>query len=186
LRWLVEHAEDIASDPRRVVVGGESAGGNLAAVLALMARDRGGPALSLQLLEVPVTDMSDRSLEHASVGLFGDGYGLDREGIEAFTADYLPNLDDRDSPYASPLCARDLAGVAPAHVLTAEFDPLRDSGEAYARRLQQAGVLTTLHRFTGHTHGSSGLWQSWAPARAWMDEVVGAIRDAVSAPLSVS
>jgi acetyl esterase len=186
LCWLVEHAEDIAIDPARVAVGGESAGGNLAAVLALMARDRGGPSLSLQLLEVPVTDMSERSLEHASFGLFGDGYGLDRENIETFTADYLPNLNDRDSSYASPLRASKLAGLAPAHVLTAEFDPLRDSGEAYARRLQHAGVKTTLHRFTGQTHGSSGLWQSWAPAREWMDEVVGAIRDAVSAPVSVS
>jgi acetyl esterase len=135
---------------------------------------------------VPVTDMSKRSPEHASFGLFGGGYGLDRENIEAFTADYLPNLDDRESSYASPLRARELAGLAPAHVLTAEFDPLRDSGEAYARRLQQAGVRTTLHRFEGQTHGSSGLWHSWPPARAWMDEVVGTIRDAVSTPLSVS
>jgi acetyl esterase len=185
LRWLVDQAEDIAVDPTRVAVGGESAGGNLAAVLALMARDRGGPSLALQLLEVPVTDMSEWSVEHASLGLFGDGYGLDRENIEAFTADYLPNPSDRESSYASPLRASELAGLAPAHVLTAEFDPLRDSGEAYARRLQAAGVKTTLHRFAGHTHGSSGLWQSWTPAKAWMDEVVGAIRDAVSKPVSV-
>lgn len=186
LCWLVEHAEDIAIDPKRIAVGGESAGGNLAAVLALMVRDRGGASLSLQMLEVPVTDMSERSLGHASLGLFGDGYGLDRENIESFTADYLPDLNDRDSAYASPLHASALAGLAPAHVLTAEFDPLRDSGEAYARRLQEAGVKTTLHRFTAQTHGSSGLWQSWPPARAWMDEVVAAIRDAVSAPVPVS
>ena len=186
LCWLVEHAEEVAVDPTRIAVGGESAGGNLAAVLALMARDRGGASLSLQVLEVPVTDMSERSLGHASLGLFGDGYGLDRENIESFTADYLPNVNDRDSTYASPLRASELAGLAPAHVLTAEFDPLRDSGEAYARRLQEAGVKTTLHRFTGHTHGSSGLWQSWPPARAWMDEMGGAIRDAVSAPVPVS
>jgi acetyl esterase len=69
--------------------------------------------------------------------------------------------------------------------MTAELDPLRDSGEAYARRLQEAGVKTTLHRFAGQTHGSSSLWQSWAPATAWMDEVVDTIRDAVSTPLSV-
>ena len=97
LCWLVEHAEDIAIDPKRIAVGGESAGGNLAAVLALMVRDRGGASLSLQMLEVPVTDMSERSLGHASLGLFGDGYGLDRENIESFTADYLPDLKDRDS-----------------------------------------------------------------------------------------
>ncbi len=186
LRWLTEHADDIEIDPKRIAVGGESAGGNLAAVLALMTRDRGGPSLSLQLLEVPVTDLSDRSIEHPSLKLFGDGYGLDLANIQAFTADYLPNPDDRDTPYASPLRAGDLAGLAPAHILTAEFDPLRDSGETYARRLQEAGVKTTLHRFDGQTHGTSGLWQSWPPARAWMDEAVTAIRTAVSAAVSVT
>jgi acetyl esterase len=186
LRWLVEHAVDLEIDPTRVAVGGESAGANLAAVLALMTRDRGGPSLVLQLLEVPVTDMSDRTVEHPSLELFGDGYGLDRSNIEAFTADYLPNPDDRANPYASPLRATELAGLSPAHVLTAEFDPLRDSGEAYARRLQDAGVKTTLHRFNGHTHGTSSLWQSWPPARAWMDEVVAAIRNGVSAAVPVA
>lgn len=186
LRWLVEHAVDLGIDPTRVAVGGESAGANLAAVLALMTRDRGGPSLVLQLLEVPVTDMSDRAVEHPSFALFGDGYGLDRSNIEAFTADYLPNPNDRAHPYASPLRAPELAGLAPAHVLTAEFDPLRDSGEAYARRLQDAGVKTTLHRLNGHTHGTSSLWQSWPPARAWMDEVVAAIRNGVSAAVSVA
>jgi acetyl esterase len=181
LCWLVDHGDDVGIDPTRVAVGGESAGGNLAAVLALMARDRGGPQLSLQLLEVPVTDMSETSTEHPSLKLFGDGYGLDLATIEAFTAAYVPNPEDRDSPYASPLRADELTGLAPAHILTAEFDPLRDSGETYARRLREAGVKTTLHRFEGQTHGASSLWQTWAPARAWMDEVVGAIRTAVPA-----
>ena len=185
LRWLVEHADDLEIDPTRIAVGGESAGANLAAALALMTRDRGGPSLSLQLLEVPVTDMSDRSIEHPSLALFGDGYGLDRTNIEAFTADYLPNPDDRTNPYASPLRATELAGLAPAYILTAELDPLRDSGEAYARRLEDAGVKTTLRRVNGHTHGTSSLWQSWPPARAWMDEVVAAIRNGVSAAVSV-
>jgi acetyl esterase len=185
LRWLVEHAEELAIDPTRLAVGGESAGGNLAAVLALMTRDRGGPSISLQLLEVPVTDMSDRNLDYPSLDLFGAGYGLDRSNIEAFTNDYLPNRDDRANPYASPLRAPDLSALAPAHVLTAEFDPLRDAGEAYAQRLRDAGVKTTQRRFNGQTHGTSSLWQSWPPARAWMDEVVTAIRDGVSAGVSV-
>ena len=122
--------------------------------------------------------MSERSIEHASLSLFGDGYGLDRTSIEAFTAAYVPNPSDRDAPYASPLRADDLTGLAPAHILTAEFDPLRDSGEAYAARLRDAGIRTTLHRFDGHTHSASNLWQTWPPARAWMDEVVAAIRTA--------
>lgn len=182
LLWLVESATALDVDPGRIAVGGESAGGDLAAVVALMARDRGGPRLALQVLEMPVTDMSAASVDHPSLTLFGEGYGLERSGIEAFQDDYLPGLAERESPYASPLRADDLSGLPAAHVVTAEFDPLRDSGEAYARRLQEAGVRTTLHRFRGQTHGSSNLWQTWAPAREWMDEVTAAIRAALARP----
>jgi acetyl esterase len=181
LLWVVDHAQELGVDPERIVVGGESAGGNLAAVLAQMVRDRGGPRLALQLLEVPVADMSAGSAAHPSLALYGEGFGLDRTGIDAFVAAYLPDAADRELPYASPLCAADLAGLAPAHVVTAELDPLRDGGEAYARRLEQAGVTTTVRRFEGQTHGSSSLWQTWAPATAWMDELAAAIAGAVSA-----
>jgi acetyl esterase len=179
LLWLADRAADLAVDVTRIAVGGESAGGNLAAVIALMSRDRNGPPVALQLLEGPVTDMSADASAFASLALFGRGYGLDRSAIESFQDAYLPVRERRSDAYASPLRAGDLGGVAPAHILTAELDPLRDSGEAYARRLQEAGVKTTLHRHHGHTHGSSSLWQTWAPARAWMDEVVAAIRDAL-------
>jgi acetyl esterase len=182
LLWLVEHARELNVDASRLAIGGESAGGCLAAVVALMARDRGGPDLALQMLEMPVTDMGARSSDHPSVALFGEGYGLERAGIEAFQDDYLPDRRDREKPYASPLLAHDLSGLPPAHVITAEYDPLRDSGEAYARRLQDAGVRTTLHRYLGQTHGSSNLWQSWPPARRWMDEVVAAIAQALVIP----
>ena len=111
-RWRTRTAR---LDPARVAVGGESAGGNLAAVVALMARDRGGPPLALQLLEVPVTDISERS-EHPSVALFGEGYGLDRAAMDMFTA-LICHLGGGSQPYASPLVASDLTGVAPAHVL---------------------------------------------------------------------
>ena len=184
LLWTVEHADQLGLDPARVTVGGESAGGNLAAVVALMTRDRGGPALALQLLEVPVTDMSEAAEEHPSVALFGEGYGLDRAAMDMFTDAYLVTPADGSQPYASPLVASDLTGVAPAHVLVAECDVLRDSGEAYAKRLEAAGVETTLHRFSGHTHGSSALWQTWEPARAWMDEVVARLRRALRDPLA--
>jgi acetyl esterase len=186
LLWFAEHADELGVDPARLAVGGESAGGCLAAVVALMARDRGGPSIALQVLEMPVTDMSATSASSPSLTDYAEGYGLERAGIAAFQDDYLPNRADRELPYASPLRAVDLAGLPPAHIVTAEFDPLRDSGEAYARRLQEAGVRTTLHRFRGQTHGSSNLWQTWQPAREWMDEVVSAIRDGVRAPLPVA
>jgi acetyl esterase len=186
LCWLAGHANELAVDPTRIVVGGESAGGNLAAVTALMSRDRDGPPLTLQLLEVPVTDMSDGASVFTSIDLYGHGYGLDRTTIESFQDAYLPQRRLRTEPYASPLRAGDLRGVAPAHILTAEYDPLRDSGEAYARRLQEAGVATTLHRYRGHTHGSSALWQTWHPARVWIDEVVAAIRNATRAPVAAA
>lgn len=178
LLWVVEHAASLGVDPARIAVGGESAGGNLAAVTALTARDLGGPPLALQLLEVPVTDMSQESRHRPSMELFGAGYGLDTAAIGGFTQLYLPAAEDREEPYASPLIAADLTGVAPAHILTAEFDPLRDSGEAYADRLHSAGVTTTLRRFDGHTHGSSVLWQTWNPAGEWMTDVVAALRAA--------
>lgn len=180
LLWVARNAKRLRIDTNRIAVGGESAGGNLAAVLALMARDRGGPGLALQLLEVPVVDMSARAFSQPSMMLFGEGYGLDTAAIEAFTDAYLPNPADRKSGYASPYLATDLSGLAPAHLITAEFDPLRDAGEAYAVRLQQAGVPTTLHRSAGHTHGSSVLWRTWAPAGAWMDELTSTLRSYLS------
>ena len=181
LLWTVENAEELDLDPRRIAVGGESAGGNLAAAVALMARDRNGPSLALQVLEVPVTDIGPDSADHPSVVLFAEGYGLDRADMQTFADAYLSDPSEGSDPYASPLLANNLAGVAPAHVLTAELDILRDSGEAYARRLQSAGVSTTLHRFADQTHASSVLWQTWAPARAWMDDVVAALRSALHA-----
>jgi acetyl esterase/lipase len=175
LRWVAAHADPLGIDSTRLAVGGESAGGNLAAAVALMTRDRNGPKVALQLLEVPVTDLGDGANGHASVDLFGSGYGLDRLDMDSFTEAYLADPSEGSSPYASPLLAPDLTGVAPAHILTAEYDMLRDSGEAYARRLAEAGVETTLHRALGLTHGAPVLWQEWEPARAWMDEVVRVI-----------
>jgi len=181
LLWAAKEADLLGLDPARIAVGGESAGANLAAAVALMVRDRKGPELALQLLEVPVTDMSATAYDYPSVALFGEGYGLDRTDMRTFTDAYLVDPADGSAPYASPLVAGDLAGVAPSNVLVAEYDVLRDSGEAYARRLAAASVETKLRRFHGHTHGSSVLWQTWEPARAWMDEVVDGLRCAFHA-----
>lgn len=180
LLWLADNATSLGIDPKRTAIGGESAGGNLATVVALIARDRNGPSLTSQVLEVPVADMSDQRTSQPSMTRFGHGYGLDSSVIEAFIDAYLPDQADRQTAYASPLHALDLDEVAPAHVITAEYDPLRDGAEAYASRLREAGVPTTLHRFNGHTHGSSLLWQTWAPAESWMGYVVSAIRAATA------
>lgn len=184
LQWVVTNAPRLGLDTARLAVGGESAGGNLAAVVALMSRDRGGPALALQLLEVPVADMSDESSDHHSHGEFGEGFGLDGTGIQVFQDQYLPPEVDRRAAYVSPVHADDLTNLPRAHILTAELDPLRDGGEAYARELIAAGVPTTVHRFLGQTHGSAVLWQSWEPAASWMNEVVDALRFAFSTPAS--
>lgn len=175
LRFVVENAEELGIDANRVAVGGESAGANLAAAVALMARDRSGPSLVLQLLEVPVTDISAGAGAHPSVASFAVGYGLDQSEMEHYAAQYLASAADGGHPYASPLLAADLAGLPAAHVMTAEYDVLRDSGEAYAHRLREAGVHVTHQRMQGHTHGSSVLWPAWEPAAAWMEVLVGAL-----------
>jgi acetyl esterase len=142
-----------------------------------MARDRDGPRLALQVLEVPVVDIGPTANDYPSVARYADGYGLERSEMDAFIDAYLPEAEMGLDPYASPLLASSLAELAPAHILTAEYDLLRDSGEAYARRLEDAEVPTTLRRYDGFTHGTPVLWQEWAPARAWMDDVTFAVRN---------
>lgn len=149
-RWAVENARALGADPARVAVGGDSAGGNLAAVTALLARERGAPALCFQLLVYPVTD---HDFERPSYRENGEGYFLQRRDMQWFWDHYEPSRDERDAFTAAPLRARDLSGLPPAHVITAEYDPLRDEGEAYAARLREAGVPTSLERYDGQIHG---------------------------------
>jgi acetyl esterase len=144
--WVLEHGDELgARGP--VAVGGDSAGGNLAAVVARRARDAGLP-LALQLLVYPVTDAD---LGTASYRDNATGYWLTRDAMQWFWEQYVP-AGDRYHPDASPLRADDVAGVAPALVITAEYDPLRDEGEAYAARLSDAGVAVTLSRYDGLIH----------------------------------
>jgi acetyl esterase len=163
LLGLTERANEFDVDLRAVSVGGVSSGGNFAAVVALMARDRGGPSLALQLLEIAGTDLTKSS--HAWRN-FQTGHDTTRERDLAMVDLYLPSLASRALPYASPLFAADLAGVAPAYVMNAEFDPRRDECEAYVARLQDAGVEAAAHNLRGHVHGSMSL-EGWAPAQAW-------------------
>lgn len=145
--WVSAHGQEIgATGP--LAVGGDSAGGNLAAVVAMRARDAGLP-LAFQLLVYPVTDAG---LDTGSYVENAEGYWLTRDGMEWFWDQYIPD-GDRFHPDASPLRADDVSGVAPALVITAEYDPLRDEGEAYARRLEEAGVPVTVSRYAGMIHG---------------------------------
>ena len=151
LRWAYVNAERLGADPSRIGVGGDSAGGNLAAVTSQLAANDGGPAPVLQLLIYPVTDFTIR---RRSRELFGDGFLLTNAEMDWFEANYLgPGSPQASDPRASPLLATDLSGLPPAFVVTAAFDPLRDEGEAYARALQDAGTPATLRRFPGFIHG---------------------------------
>ncbi len=155
LTWVYDHAAELDGDPERIAVAGDSAGGNLAAVTALRARDEGGPALVFQVLIYPVTNLAD--FDTASHDAFSEGYVLSRPFMELNRRRYLPLEDDRRHPYASPLFAEDVSHLPPALIITAQFDPLRDEGEAYGHRLQAAGVPVTISRYDGVVHGFFGV-----------------------------
>jgi acetyl esterase len=164
--WVAEHGSLLGGDPERLGVAGDSAGGNLAAAVALRARDRGGPALRAQALVYPAVDFTT---ERPSVEANGEGYLLTAAAVRWFCAQYLGGQDPAD-PMASPLLA-DLRGLPPAVIAVAEFDPLRDEGRDYAEALGDAGVPVHLLEFPGLVHGFMGLGAlSPASARA-TDEV---------------
>jgi len=148
--WVVAHAGELGVDPGKVAVGGDSAGGNLAAVVALQARDAGGPDITLQVLLYPVTDVGAETQSYRDLA---DGYMLTREGMRWFIAHYLGKPQDAEDWRASPIRAKSFAGVAPALVVTAGYDPLRDEGDAYAQQLRAAGVNVDHVSFGGMIHG---------------------------------
>jgi acetyl esterase len=150
-RWAADHARELRADPARIVVAGDSAGGNLAAVTALRLRDEAGPRLSGQLLYYPVTDYFDPGTP--SYRENAEGRLLTREAMVWFWEQYLSNPTQAADPRACPLRAPDLAGLPPALVLTAGLDPLRDEGEAYAQRMKAAGVEAHLTRYPHSIHG---------------------------------
>lgn len=174
-KWSAAHARELGGDPKRISIGGDSAGGNLSAVVALMARDHGGPPLRHQLLVYPVTDA--RCDSHSYVEN-ADGYFLTRTMMTWFWNHYLASPDDGESPLASPMRADSLAGLPPALVITAEFDPLRDEGEGYGARLQAAGVPTTVTRYDGMLHGFFGMTSVFDQADPALDQAAAAIRAA--------
>ena len=170
-RWVGAHAGQIGIDPARVAVGGDSAGGNLAAAVALVLRDEGGPALVHQLLIYPVTDYN---LDTRSYLDNAEGYNLTREAMRFYWRLYLRDEADADDQRASPLRARHFANLPSAFVITAEYDPLRDEGRAYADRLREAGTPTTHRDYAGMIHG-------FVTSAGVLDQGQQAIRDASAA-----
>lgn len=172
---LIDHAEELGIDPSRVAIGGESAGANLAAAVCLMARDRGGPTLCHQWLDVPATDCTLSQAGHREVP---DGYLLDGATIDEFLDAYLPDPASRTDPYCSPLLATSHAGLPPAWIMTAEYDRLRCDGEAYANVLRRDGVGATHVRLTGHIHASFAFTRLLPSARAYERDAIAALRRA--------
>jgi acetyl esterase len=178
--WVAENSERLGIDPDRISVGGDSAGGNLGTVVSLKARNAGGPAIASQILVYPVTDLS--SFGTGSYEEFADGYHLTRAEMEWFRDYYTPNSEDRKSPLASPLLADDLSGLPPAVIITAECDPLRDEGEAYAQRLRDAGVSVTATRYKGMIHPFFSLSGVIPQGVAAIQQVADAVRSARHSP----
>jgi len=166
--WIAEHAPDFGGDPRRVAVGGDSAGGNLATVVAMLARDKGGPRLTFQCLVYPVTDTDTETRSYMENAV---GYNLTRDAMRWFIEQYVPDPAQRKNPLVAPLRSADLSRLPPALVITAEYDPLRDEGEAYAFALEKAGVKVELRRYDGMFHGFWGM-------SAVLDQGKQAIQDA--------
>lgn len=175
--WCAEHAAEIRGDGTRLAIAGDSAGGNLAAALALAIRDKGGPRLALQVLIYPVTNYEFNT---ASYHEYATGYGLTRDSMWYFWRSYLPTPTEGGYPYASPLLAKDLGGLPPALVLTAQYDVLRDEGEAYAARLAQSGVPVRCTRFLELNHGFVQLAAVCEPASRGLQEIAEALRSSWS------
>ncbi|HEY0603827.1 MAG TPA: alpha/beta hydrolase [Herpetosiphonaceae bacterium] len=175
--WATEHTAELNADPSRVAVGGDSAGGNLAAVVAMMARDRGGPKLSFQLLIYPATDFST---EFPSRQENAAGPILDTETMIWFRDHYLNGEADMTNPLASPLLASDFHGLPPALVITAEYDPLRDEGEAYAEKLKAADVPATVRRYDGLIHGFFSFGVGVEKVQQALAETATTLREAFS------
>jgi len=178
LAWCGEHAAELGGDSTRIAVMGDSAGGNLAAVTALLARDAGGPRLALQVLVYPVTDAL---ADTASLRENGSGYLLTAEHMRYFLDCYTRGGADPTDWRMSPLRAPDLSGAAPAVVLTAGYDPLRDEGDAYAERLASAGVPVEHLRYPGMIHGFFGLGAAFDDGAAALSTVAAALRNAFAA-----
>ena len=176
--WIASHGEDLGTAPGVVAVGGDSAGGNLAAAVTLIARERGGPGPVHQLLVYPNTDYRAQT---DSLRDNDDPLLFNRRSVAWYWSHYLTRAADGDNPLVSPLRAQSLAGLPPATVITAEFDPLRDEGEQYARRLEKDGVPVELRRYDGMAHGFFAMGGVLDAGRDAVAFAAGRLRDAFAA-----
>jgi acetyl esterase len=178
-RWVADNIATLGGDAARLLVGGDSAGGNLSAVVCLMARDEGGPSPAMQLLLYPACDALGGQTSRET---FAKGFLLTRNDMEWFEAHYLPDGCEHDDPRVSIMRAPDVANLPPAYVATSGFDPLRDEGETYAARMREAGVRVALQRYRDQIHGFANLTAICPSARAAMLEVAGALRMGLADP----
>jgi acetyl esterase len=180
--WAATNASSFGADASRIAVGGDSAGGNLAAVVAQMARDRGKTAICFQLLIYPVIDAACNTPSYSENA---EGYFLTRDAMQWFWNHYVPNDADRNHPYASPLRASNLAGLPAALVITAEFDPLRDEGERYAESMSAAGTPVQLTRFDGMIHGFFAMGALIDQGKTAIQQSAAALRTAFKLPPAI-
>jgi acetyl esterase len=179
LAWVADHGEELGGDPAQIAVAGDSAGGNLAAGVALQAAQAGSPELALQVLLCPWVDLSDGAEAAPSFHHFGEGLWLSRANIRWYRDHYVETPAQADHPLASPLKAKTLAGLPPALVLTAEFDVLADQGRAYAQRLEADGVPVTFRAYPGMLHDFVTLPGKFSEARTAIRQITEALRAAL-------
>jgi acetyl esterase len=177
LEWVEKNAAQLGVDANRLAVGGDSAGGDLAAVAAQVAKGKGGPKLTYQLLLFPVTQIG---AETTSLREYAEGYFLERKTLDWFYAHYLPTNADRKNPRISPLHAEDVSGLPPAYVMLAGFDPLHDEGLAYAEKLRAAGVAVTVADYPDMVHDFIYLQSVLPQASEALNAAAKALKDALS------
>jgi acetyl esterase len=171
--WAADNAVSLHADPKRLAVIGDSAGGALATVVSMMARDKGGPEISLQVLIYPITDYN---FDTPSYSKNAQGYMLSRELMQWFWNHYLEDITVAGHPYVSPLRAQNLDGLPQAMILTAEYDPLCDEGRAYAQKLQANGIDTTYSHYEGMIHGFIRMTTRLDQAKKALEEVSNKIK----------
>ncbi len=169
LLWAAAHGASLGGDSTRLIVSGDSAGGHLATVTALRARDEGGPAITAQILYYPGSDLTDTHYD--SMVTFSDGYGMSSESMAVFRSSYVGHLSmaERRHPHVSPMYAESHAGLPPALIVTAGFDPLTDSAHVYGRKLEESGVPVTLRHYPGMVHGFMSI-QLFSQQREALEE----------------